>query len=69
MNLIIPLIIKWSLGMKKIVVLVLILSGCISTLSYEEELGGYKQHCKNIGFKKASEAFANCVLEQYKIAN
>jgi len=53
--------------MKKMVVLILLLSGCAS-LTYDETLASYKQHCKNIGFKKGSEPFANCVMEQYKIS-
>lgn len=68
MNLIILVIVKWSLGMKKMFVLLLFLSGCAATLTYDETLAGYKQHCKNIGFKKGSEPFANCVMEQYRIS-
>jgi hypothetical protein len=54
--------------MKKMFVLVFFLVAC-ATADYVETLNGYKQHCKNIGFKKGTESFANCVMEQYRIAN
>ena len=63
------IVILWSLAVKKFyfTLFVFFLVGC-ATLSYDEILAGYKQHCQNVGFKNGTEAWANCVMEQYKIA-
>lgn len=49
--------------MKKMIVLVVLLSGC-ATQKAEWDLDRFGTYCEKIGFKRETEAFASCIQQQ-----
>lgn len=51
--------------MKKALVLVVLLAGCVSAEQRaERDLSRFKPYCEKIGFKEGTESFSNCIAQQ-----